>query len=362
MDERFYCLWLSNITGVGARNALLLLDAFKSAQNVWNASHGEIISRGFSNIAAANITDKKNRESAKKLAESLEKKSISFIAITDERYPSSLKSIYAPPTVLYTKGELPDANRLFVSVIGTRKCSEYGARMAYSFAKALAEAGVVVVSGMAEGIDSIAHRGALAGCGKTVAVLGSGVDICYPAANSRLMEEIMANGCVLSEYPPGTRPMPGNFPARNRIISGLSKAVLVVEAGERSGTLITVDHALEQGRDVFAIPGNVTSVKSSGTNALIRDGATLVESPEALLAELDYLKPAEEARTEKYSDIIALDEDEKTVYDYLWKEPQSIDALSTKTGYAVYTLQYILTCLEIKGIVQRLPGNRYVRN
>lgn len=377
MDEPLLYLWLANIDGIGSRTAYLLLDRFESPSVLWQMSFDQMRAQGISREIAAMLEGAKDESKIATLAERLRAKKIDWVCLADKRYPSGLRYIYDSPIGLYVRGTLPvcpavcpgvsmaESPQRYVGVVGTRKCTEYGANTAFAMSKEMAQRGVVIVSGMAAGIDSIAHKGAIAGGGKTIAVLGSGVDICYPASNRALMEDIIANGCVVSEYAPGTPPLRGHFPARNRIISGISDGLLVVEAGEKSGTLITADQALDQGKDVFAVPGNVSSTTSKGTNELIRQGAILATSVDVIFEELD-IRPRKEPETDDkllYPEgkIAALDDEELLVYDLIGKEPVSIERLSEKSGLSPQTVLYVLTCLEMEGMVQQLPGNRYIR-
>ena len=252
MIEENYVMWLARIDGISTRKKLEILEHFKTAKDFFNASVSDI--RTFcekNRINVKNILDVKNEAIIEKYINELYRHNINFICQNNKSYPTLLKSIPDAPLGLYIIGEMPDDTYNKVGVIGARKCTQYGAMNAYKFGKELGQNNVVVVSGMAMGIDSMAHKGALDGNGKTIAVLGCGLDIVYPPSNKGLRDEIANNGCVISEFPIGTPPYPANFPTRNRIISGISDAILVVESAKKSGTLITVGQALEQGRDVL---------------------------------------------------------------------------------------------------------------
>lgn len=229
---------------------------------------------GISETIANNMIDKKVRNNVDNALKYMKQNNINVISVFDDDYPQMLKEIYAPPICLYIKGNLQLLKMQNISLIGCRKCSQYGKKTAYYFSYNLSKAGFNIVSGLARGIDSYSHIGCLAAKGKTIAVMGSGLYNIYPKENEQLVNEIIKqNGAIITQYPLGTKPEKNNFPARNRIISGLSKAVLVIEARAKSGTLITVDFALEQGKDVFAVPGNINSANSVGTNELIKQGA-----------------------------------------------------------------------------------------
>lgn len=250
-----YWIWFANIEKLGAIRKYKLLQHFGSVENFYNATKKEVLKLdGFGEETWKNILQSKNEENISKQAEFMKRNDIKYINFYEDEYPQLLKEIYDPPVTIFYKGDLNVLNTQCISVIGSRNASNYGIRNAYNISKELSAAGYTVVSGLARGIDSYAHRGAIDGCGKTIGVLGCGLDIVYPKENLNLYKEICENGIIISEYPLGTKPIPENFPMRNRIISGLSKKIIVVEAAEKSGTLITVETALEQGREVFAVP------------------------------------------------------------------------------------------------------------
>lgn len=281
---------------------------------------------------------------------------IQYIPQGAREYPQKLLCHKGMPKGLYVLGRLPDPNRPSVAIVGARRSSNYGNEIAKNFAKALAEAGVQIISGMAWGIDGMAHRGALEGKGDTFAVLGCGVDVCYPPGHQRLYEELMKKGGVLSEQPPGMPPMPGHFPARNRIISALSDLVLVVEAKERSGSLITADFALEQGKDVFAVPGRVGDTLSRGCLNLLRQGAGLCDSPEILLEALGIYQ-----KKTSNSVKIVLEKKEDIVYSWISLQPISLEELMRKTGFGSREVLSALVGLELKGCIKEMQKNQYVR-
>ncbi len=274
-------------------------------------------------------------------------------------YPTLLKQIYDPPEMLLVKGKLCADVRLPLAVIGTRSCTPYGRSIAAQFGKALAHAGACVISGLAYGLDTEAARGALSAESPypTVAVLGCGIDVVYPAQHKAEYESIAARGAVISEYLPGVRPLRSNFPQRNRIISGMAKGVVVIEAGERSGTSITVGYALEQGRDVFAVPGRVTDAQSAGTNRFIRDGyAKLVLSPEDVLCEYG-VNPAAQAAPSV--DCAALPVEQALIYKLLAAGERNFDELCVLTSLPAARLNSILTAMEFSGIIRQMSGRMY---
>ena len=286
--------------------------------------------------------------------ERAKREGIRICRLTDPDYPPGLKEIHDPPWLLFVRGELPDPAKRCCAIVGSRKATAYGRKMAFEFGKILGENGIGVISGMALGADSQGHRGCLAGGGYTAAVLGSGADVCTPASNRSLMEEILARGgCILSEQLPGTPGRPENYPRRNRIISGVSDGVIVVEADERSGTSITANMALEQGRDVYALPGNITSIMSRGTNRLIREGAVPLISVESILEELGL----ETAQDSEKDSLPPLGKDEEIIYRTLRQTGAAgADELCALTGKAPGELAGLLSVMEIKGLVLRSGG------
>ena len=285
--EEYYLMWLSRVDGFGFKRVNQLLEHFSSAEAIWHAEPKELKQiSGFGDKSIEMLLSSRDENQLNDWIIELEEKEIEFYSYWHPRYPRLLKEISDPPLGIYVKGELPDDDIDTVAIIGARKCSRYGATVAYEMAKDLGKTNVIVVSGMARGIDSEGHRGIMDGGGKTIAVLGCGVDVCYPPENQELMERIIQNGCIISEFAPGMPAVPGNFPARNRIIAGLSKMVVVVEAGKKSGTLITADLALDYGRDVFVVPGNVTSALSKGTNELIKQGCPIITEGKDILEAL----------------------------------------------------------------------------
>ncbi len=289
---------------------------------------------------------------------------VEIISRLDKRYPAALKEIHDPPILLYVKGRLPSESVPKVAVVGSRVASLYGIRTAETISRGLAEAGVAVVSGMAVGIDSAAHQGALSADGVTIAVLGGGLSRLYPHENKKMAQEIVKKGAVISEYPMEMSPRPAYFPIRNRIISGLSSAVLVVEAKQKSGALITVDLALEQGRDIFAVPGNVDSARSGGTNALLKEGAKLAMSADDILEELNIKKVSAPARGEKRKSsepATNLSEEENKLLSLINSESAHVDSLIEHSGASASKTIAALSLLEIKGFLKQLPGKHYVK-
>lgn len=293
MSVMEYWVWLSTRPGVDSYTARLLLEAFGTPEAIWAAGRERLeetrlLQRG---PGIESLMDK-SLDGVKRLMDTCYQKGINLLSPDDTLYPALLRSIPAPPVVLYTKGRMPYLDeRLSAAIIGTRKATAYGIAVSEKLGRQFAQAGAVVVSGMARGCDAAANRGALRAGGITIGVLGCGVDICYPPEYRRLMDDIIATGAVVSEYPPGTPPYGSNFPPRNRIISGIAQALVVTEAGIPSGTYITTTHALEQGRMVFAVPGNIDAPNSLGTNRMIKEGAVPLTCAWDLLSEYQDLLP-----------------------------------------------------------------------
>jgi DNA processing protein len=291
----------------------------------------------------------------------------------DLEYPSNLRNIYDPPKILYIKGGFDERDSIAVAIVGSRKASLYGLEMAEKFGYELASRGVTVVSGMAIGVDSAAHRGALKAKGRTIAVMGSGHGNIYPPQNKDLYEKIAATGAVVTEHEENVEPLPYNFPRRNRIISGLSLAVVVVEAARNSGALITANFAAEQGRTVFAVPGKASSHTSAGTNELIKDGAGLVQSADDVIEELSIkemgplkmeIKNKDDEKIIKMTKAYiynSLTEDERKVYKSLSDEPIYIDDIMSRAGMNIQKISKVLLALELKNLIKEVPGKQFIR-
>ncbi|MBN2373406.1 DNA-processing protein DprA [bacterium] len=368
MDTRLSYLSLNLVPGIGSVLGRRLKDAFGSADRIFKTSADELsriegVGPELSGrIASFDLVKALNTEQ-----ESLARHGLDFITLDDPGYPESLKSIFDPPLVLYIKGSLRPEHKISLAIVGSRRSTIYGKSMARDLAAKLAGHGITIISGMARGIDTMAHRGALQARGSTIAVMGSGLDIIYPPENKSLMDAIASSGAVISEFPLGTAPFKQNFPLRNRIISGMTLGTLVVEAGEISGALITARLALEQGREVFAVPGPINSWASKGTNGLIKQGAKLVEDVEDIFEELGpHLGPVLFKNLNgKGLDIKDLPSRADTNLDPILKElidgPAHIDSLIEKTGMPAQELLSRLIKLEMEGIIRQLPGNIYAR-
>ncbi len=280
LENKKYWIWLSLIKKLGSRRKLKLLEIYKDPEIIFNLKKETLIkTEGIGEETINNIISSKNERLLNHHIEYMLKNNINIINIGDKEYPKKLKEIYDAPVSLYIKGNLSILNKKNIAIVGCRECSEYGKTASKYFAYNLAKQNINIVSGLAKGIDSYSHIGCIGAKGNTIAVVGNGLDIIYPKENIELANKIIeTGGCIISEYPCGTKLNKMNFPARNRIISGISSGIIVVEAKEKSGTLITVDFALEQGRDVFVVPGNINSFNSVGTNDLIKQGAKLIST------------------------------------------------------------------------------------
>lgn len=335
---------------------------FGDPDEVFSARLSEI-SRvdGIRKEVAKNIVNKKYDIDPDAELKKVEKHGARIVTFYDSEYPAHLREIHDPPVLLYVQGKaIPD--RSFIAIVGSRNATHYGLRAAEELAQGIARRGLGIVSGMAVGIDASAHWGCLTGKGFTVAVLGSGLDIIYPAKNRKLYNEIIKYGAVISEFPMGTSPSPPHFPKRNRIISGLSRGIVVVEATKNSGSLITASLALEQGRDVFAVPGSIKSFKSRGSHFLIKQGAMLVENSDDIMEGLGFNRPGMvKTDTFLHKEHPAMSETEKKVYDILGEYPVHIDEIKRKGNFSAGDLSGILTKMELRGIVKQLPGKMFVR-
>ena len=387
MSALKYWVWLAECRGVSNQAVLALLRHFGSPEDVFYADTGEILlTEGITREQAKALEDHKLDKADKILAD-CQRLGLRILTIQDAEYPGRLQNIYDPPCLLYVKGRLPAIDETAaVAVVGTRDCTPYGVACAEKLGYGLASGGAVVVSGLAKGIDAAASRGALRAGGITVGVVGNGLDVHYPYESRYLYEDIAAAGALLSEYPPGTEPAGNHFPARNRIISGLSLATLVVEAPERSGALITAETALEQGRDVFAVPGPIDAPASVGCNRLIRDGAGLVSDawdilreyagrfPEKLKQDEAREQPAVlgyQARQKAEPKPVppSLDLNKSSLTDDQLnllramsdEEPALVDDLIEQTGIPTRRVLSALTLLEMEQLVTQHSGKRYTR-
>ena len=355
-----YQYWLSNIPGVGCKTIHRLLGQAGSAEEIYFLKKEQLEKlSGLSDRQVHAITERKKNWDLEEKYAALGESGISFLSCEMESYPKQLRNIVDAPYSLYIKGKMPDFSKRRVAVVGARMCSEYGKAMAEQIGEKLALCGAEVLSGMARGIDAYGHIGALKAGGNTYAVLGCGVNICYPRTNQKLYEDILSHGGIISEYPPETEPIAQLFPARNRIISALSDVVVIVEAKERSGSLITADFALEQGKDIYALPGPINSQLSRGCNSLIKQGAGILLSPEEFLEELSFV--CEEKMKKLEENKIALESPENLVYSCLDLYPKNLNELADITDMKIATLMNVLVSLELQGYVREISKNHYIR-
>ncbi len=358
--EKKYYNAFNLIPQIGPLRFKKLCGYFDSLENAWRANTNEFKKAGLEEKVINIILEERNKIDVEKEAEKLAREDIEIVILSDENYPALLKEIHQPPALLYVKGELKK-DEFTIAVVGPRKISSYGRQAAEQFSRELSQAGMTVISGMALGVDNLAHRECLKLKNRTIAVLGSGVNqnSIYPSANKKTAEAIIQRGAVVSEYSFGTPPLKQHFPARNRIISGMSLATLVIEASEKSGALITANFSLEQNREVFAIPGSVYSLNSVGTNNLIKMGAKLVTNTQEILDELNLSSAAEFS---KAKEIIPENDQEEIILKKLLdaSDPIHIDKLSKMTEIGVNEIGSVLTLMEMKGKVRNVGGMCYV--
>jgi len=377
MNEKLYWLALNMVPGVGPITYRNLVARFHDPEQVFAASARELAS--IAGIGEKTIRAIKEFPAARMAAEELKKVEDlggGILTLCDQGYPKNLLQIYDPPPLLYVRGELEQGDPPMVAMVGSRRGSFYGRTVTKRISKELSTAGVTVVSGMARGIDTSAHLGALEAGKGTVAVFGCGIDVIYPPENKKLFFDIIAHGAVISEFPLSTPPEGKNFPRRNRIISGVSLGVVIVEATADSGSLITASHALEQGREVFAVPGNVGMATSKGTHKLIKQGAKLVEEAQDILTEIlpqyggtikkdDLLTKAEGgplARSPSAPAPAVLSDAEDDIFQLLSHNPLHIDEISRMSQMEIRRVSTILLELELKGVISQLGGKMFVRN
>ena len=358
MVDLRYWIALSMVPDIGPVGARKLLAAFGTPEGVFAADFDDLIAiEGIGAARAKNIRAFSSWKEVENKLQDTERKGMRVIRFGEPSYPEMLKEVDDAPVVLYAKGDIQPQDRFAIAIVGSRKLTHYGAAVTENISYNLAFMGFTVVSGMARGVDSISHKRTLEAGGRTIAVLGSGLDVPYPPENKTLMERIAEAGCVISEFLPGTPPDKENFPRRNRLISGLSLGVLVIEAAADSGALITARYALEQGREVFAIPGNVTSINSSGTNELIKKGAVLTRRAEDIVEELAPVLKGFIRAKDKIG--VEITDEEKRICSLLSGEPKQIDLLSRESGLPSSKALGILLGLELKGTVKQITGKRF---
>ncbi len=357
-SEREYWIALCTVSGIGPIRFQRLLDLCGSAEAAWRASPLELARAGLERRTLEALLSLRSRTTPAALAARLRALGISAMTLLDAEYPTSLREIADPPPTLFIRGELQPEDDLAVALVGTRRATAYGAAVAQRLAADLAAAGVTVVSGLARGVDTAAHHAALEAGGRTLAVLGNGLDQVYPPSNRQLAQRVTTAGALVSEFPPGTPPDAVNFPRRNRVIAGLSRATVIVEAGERSGALITADFALEQGRDVLTVPGPISSPTSIGSNELLKQGAIPVTCVDDILQTLgiDGPEPRSMARA-----VPKLADQESFVWEALGADPRHVDELARSLGRAAGEVSATLAVLELNGMARHVGSMLYTR-
>jgi DNA processing protein len=352
-----YWVGFNSIPGIGRVRLTQLENYFGNLENAWKASPGELKSAGLDSVALRAINQWRPKISPEAEMEKLNRHGVQVLTCNGPGYPSRLKEIYDYPPVLYVRGSLLPEDEWCLAVVGTRRASVYGKQVTEEIVTDLAQSKITIVSGLAKGIDTVAHRSALEAGGRSIAVFACGLDIIYPGENIRLARSIIEQGALISEYPLGTRPRAENFPRRNRILSGLSLGVLVTEAGDTSGALITAHMALEQNREVFAIPGSILSPASRGTNHLIQEGAKLVRDYTDILEELNLTAVA---RQIEMREILPESDTESLLLKQLSAEPTHIDEVCRNSGLPAATVSSTLAMMELKGLVKQLGTMNYV--
>jgi len=356
-EEKRYWLGFNLVRGIGAVRLKALIHHFGGVAAAWNGSTEQLRAAGLGEKVIARLAAAREGVDLDQLWQRAEASGVRLLTSTDDEYPSRLKSIEQPPPVLFVRGDWLPEDSLAVAIVGTRRITPYGQQVTRQLSGYLAAHGVTIISGLARGVDEVAHAAALDAGGRTAAVLGSGVDRIYPPENRGLADQILHNGALLSDYPLGTAPESSNFPPRNRIISGLSIVTIVVEAGETSGALITAEFAAEQGRDVFAVPGSILAPQSRGTNRLIQNGALPLLDPEDVLQTL-HLDSAGEQRQARRA--LPTDAIEREVLSVLGFEPLHVDAIRSSTGLPIEKVSAALVMMELKGLVREAGGAQYV--
>ncbi len=360
-SDRELLLGLNLIPQLTPKRSKQLFARFDSFQAIWNASGTAFASIFGSAVVGEAIASGRSEAAIDDELSRAEERGIQIVTLVDEPYPALLREIDDPPMVLYVRGSLPIDPARSIAVVGTRRGTRYGKMVAARFASQLAMRGMTVVSGLAAGIDTAAHQGTVDVGGRTVAVLGCGLDYPYPKRNQPLLEKLVIQGAALSEYPLGTKPAKWTFPQRNRILAGLSRGVIVIQAPERSGALITARLALEQGREVFAVPGNITTTTSAGTNGLIKTGAKLVETVDDVLVEFPDLWTQERPVVDPEEGEPELGKRERLVYDLIGLEPVHVDDIIARADLSPTEASHVLLLLQLEDLIDEVEGGRFIR-
>ena len=357
MDPKKYWIGFNLIKGIGSVRFQSIKEFFGDLEIAWMASFSDLRASGLPEKICERIIELRNDFDLDKYVERIYTAGIKVLVSDEETYPRYLKEIDQPPPILYIKGNISLEDEWAVAIVGTRKVTHYGKQVAQEFSRVLADHKITIVSGLARGIDGIAHKTALESGGRTIAVLGSGVDQIYPAEHKNLADEIMSSGAVISDYPPGTKPEATNFPPRNRIISGLSRSTIVIEAGQTSGALITADFAVNQGRNVYAVPGSIYNVQSKGTNKLIQQGAKpLLDIREVLNDfQIEMVQERKSIRKDYPIDLF-----EQKILNVLSDEPMHVDEVTNLSELPISQVSSSLAMMELKGLAKHIGGMKYI--
>jgi len=356
--EEIY-IWLTIVFNYNYIEIENILSLCQSPEEIFNFSIKQWQNFKLKETILKKISSSEIKKYSEEVVKKCKKENIKIVLNNSNYFPKNLNNISSKPLLLYVKGELSANDEFSFSIVGSRKCSDYGRIITTKITKELSNLNIPIISGMARGIDSIAHNTAIENNNRTIAVLGCGVNIIYPAENKKLYNQIINNGAIISEFTPNTPPLKNFFPLRNRIISGISLGTLVVEATQKSGSMITASHAAEQGKDIFAVPGNILSLQSEGTNNLIKDGAKVVTKTEDILEEL-YTNLTNLSKQQL--EIPYLTKNEKIVFDLINYEPVSIEKLIEQNVLPQNELNSTLTMLELSGYINKLSGNNFIRN
>lgn len=357
MDDKKYWVGFNLIKGIGAVRMQGLVAHFGDLESAWGADPLSLAESGLGAKVVERVLAARQKVDLDQVWEKIQSQGIKILTWQDSEYPAKLKEIDQPPPVLYVRGEYLTDDLFAVAIVGTRRITPYGRQVTEELASFLASNGITVVSGLARGVDAVAHQSALKAGGRTLGVLGSGVDVIYPPEHAKLAEQMMERGAIISDYAPGTPPDSSNFPPRNRIISGLSLAVVVIEAGETSGALITAEFAAEQGREIFAVPGGIFAPQSKGANRLIQNGAQPLLKMDDIMQALDFTRIGEYKSARK---VLPTDETEARLLNVIGSEPLHVDEIRNQADLPIERVSATLALMELKGMVRQVGGMKYV--
>ncbi len=357
MDDKKYWVGFNLIKGIGAVRMQGLVAYFGDLESAWRADPLSLSESGLGAKVVERVLAARQKVDLDQVWAKIQSQGIKILTWQDKEYPAGLKEIDQPPPVMYVRGEYLADDLFAVAIVGTRRVTPYGRQVTEELASFLASNGITVVSGLARGVDAIAHQAALKAGGRTIGILGSGVDVIYPPEHAKLAEQMIERGAVISDYAPGTPPDASNFPPRNRIISGLSLAVVVVEAGETSGALITAEFAAEQGREIFAVPGSILAPQSKGTNKLIQNGAHPLLTVNDIMQALDFVRIGEHKAARR---VLPTDETEARLLNVLGPEPLHVDEIRSQADLPIERVSATLALMELKGMVRQVGGMNYV--